>query len=378
MSTLVARIFPEQSHDAVLFWDCNVLSKLLGIEVLSSTILSGHTHLLRFESEGDSSYVRDKFHNMPVGDGILLQLEEFKTAHPKPPVSHPSPQAFPQADIHSTSNYFWFQGVSKRTQLVVELADALDLPVDSLVYPTDESFTFDGGLAKCIAESAGHEFIREVHRVVKCSNAKLNIGDAIITGSGLLASSRITTIVHALIPYYQHRDQTRLMCSAVRNALCRADERGAQSVGITVMGSGRFCWPEDHAAASIIDSILACLRDGVLLSVTEVRIFDQEPAKIAAVLRHVHAQCTADLVPAAARPSATVRSARPTRAPVRAAMFAVCIQQTGFWRHPADWPLAASSRLALPGGPCPHALSLYLRPHPPLPRAHMDSGRSSP
>lgn len=321
MCSLVARIFPEQSHDAVLFWDCSVLSKLLETKVVSSTILSGHSHLLSFESERDSTYVLKNFHNMPVGDGIHLQLEgsSFKTAEPKASVSHPPPQANLQESIHgsavnSSSRYvFWLQGFDRRTQLVVELADALNLHVDSLVYPTDELFTFDGGLAERIAQCAGSNFVNEVRSMVQRSNPKPTIGDAIITRSGLLVNTtRITTIVHALIPHYKHRDAAALMEKAVCTALRRADEQGAQSIGITVMGSGRFEWPVDSAAVTIVGSILTCLRQGLLCNVHEVHIFDRDEAKIAAVLRRIYADRSADLVPAAAHPPAAVRAAPPT------------------------------------------------------------------
>jgi O-acetyl-ADP-ribose deacetylase (regulator of RNase III) len=303
MYTLEAQIFPEQSHDAVLFWDCSVLSKILGVHVVSSTVLNGHTHLLRFETEKASHDVLDKFDNMKVGEGTTMKLRQYSKSIQNPPC------------VQSTrddrqGSVFLYQGDSG-TRLVIELADALNLRVDSLVYPANETFVFDGGLAKHIAQSAGPKFVDEVRSRLQQSVRAPTIGDAFITESGLLATSTsITSIVHALIPYYAHEDKLRLMASAVRNALCYADDWGARSVGMTVMGSGNFGWPEHAASASIVDAIVKCLSDGALRSVREVRIFDQDPAKIAAVLRHVRTNCAATLVPASAQPPAAVRAPR--------------------------------------------------------------------
>ncbi len=77
MLTLEARFFPEQHHDAVLFWDSSVLSELLRVKVISSTLRSGHTHLLRFESEAVTQYVLHNFNNLMVCGDVQLKLRPF-------------------------------------------------------------------------------------------------------------------------------------------------------------------------------------------------------------------------------------------------------------------------------------------------------------
>jgi O-acetyl-ADP-ribose deacetylase (regulator of RNase III) len=336
MCTLEARFFPEQSQDAVLFWDPSVLSELLRIKVVSSTIHSGHTHLLRFESEAATEKVLHDVNNMRVGEGVELQLRRFGKSSPIAS-SHPSSQT----DIRDGSTIvFLYRGASE-VRIVVDQADVNNLPVDSLVYSADQSFSFDGGLAKHIAQTAGPEFSREVQSKIKPPNSIPAIGQAMITGSGQLASTRIKSIVHAIIPHFSNPDRDHLMEHAVRSALRLATNKGAFAAGITVMGSGQFKWPVEAAAETLVRSILASFRDGVLAGLREVRIFDRDAAKIAAVLNYIRTQCASDLVPAAAHP------------PLPAVRCSLCAQARAVSRPPSSPCRGPCLRLSLLPGPSP-------------------------
>jgi O-acetyl-ADP-ribose deacetylase (regulator of RNase III) len=294
MCTLEARFFPEQIHDAVLFWDPSVLSELLRVKLVSSTVHSGHTHLLRFESEAATDSVLHNANNMSVGEGVQLQLRQFGKSSPN------------QTDIQDGSAivflYMYGSGAACNRRIVIDQVDVDNLPVDSLVYSADQSFSFDGGLAKRIAQTAGPEFLREVEGKLNPPNPVPAIGQAMITGSGQLASTRIKSIVHAMIPHFSNPSRDQLMERAVYSALCLAAQRGALAAGITVMGSGQFNWPVEAAAEALVSAILASFRVRGLLQLGEVRIFDRDAAKIAAVLNYIRTQCSSTLIPAVAHP----------------------------------------------------------------------------
>ena len=226
MAFLQAEIIPPQPTAALLFWEPGFLSLLLNADVISIKAVSGHIHLLEFQNNDIAGHVVKTKNNIMVGterNVLYLTL--------KPYVIYQNPT------IEFTCCAF------SAVKIVVEHADALSVQgMDTIVCPTGPNFELDGGLGKYIFEKGGDEFRRELSRI-----GPQEVGRAVITGSGALASHGLRYVVHAVIPRFRQHDRTKYMQAAISGALTLAEQNNSQTVGLPLMGSGGFEWPEDEA-----------------------------------------------------------------------------------------------------------------------------------
>ena len=121
--------------------------------------------------------------------------------------------------------------------------DITTLPADAIVNAANEQLQLGAGVAGAIRRKGGPEIQRECDGIGHCP-----VGSAVVTGGGELAAR---WVIHAVGPVWQggQADEDRLLASAVRSALARAEEIGAKSVALPAVSTGVFGFPLERAAA---------------------------------------------------------------------------------------------------------------------------------
>ena len=124
-------------------------------------------------------------------------------------------------------------------------ADILQLPVDCIVNPANESLQHGGGVAGVIARAAGYKLNDESRKYIKeCGNVP--VGKACTTTAGNL---RYDCVIHAVGPrwsdYYPHSDDKVRECKlhlyqAVYNSFLEAEKRGLKSIALPAISLGKF------------------------------------------------------------------------------------------------------------------------------------------
>jgi O-acetyl-ADP-ribose deacetylase (regulator of RNase III) len=265
MAFLSAQIGPLQRHEPLLFWEPDFLSLLLGSKVLSVQKILDQTRILHFQgSDCANQVLRDK-NNISVGSGLTLSLKSF-------------------------SYRVEFQTIrAPDVCIVVEQADALDLNLSSLICPTATDFAFDGGLGKRIYESVGEDARREFKSL---KQAGAQVGQAIVTGSGSLYQRGIHFIIHVVISPFTGSSGQEAFSEAMQFAICnafkQADGLQVNSVGLTVMGTGGFHWPEELAISALIGSIVRWIAQvNQHTNLRRIHVFDLDFCKVRKVVEMI-------------------------------------------------------------------------------------------
>lgn len=151
-------------------------------------------------------------------------------------------------------------------RITIVVGDIADLETDAIVNPANSALQLGGGVAGAIRARGGPSIQRECDRIGSCP-----VGGAVATGGGRLAAR---WVVHAVGPRGSDPDADRLLASACRSALERANEIGAASVAVPAISTGIFGFPLERAARILTaaavafsrahphpESIVFCLRD---------------------------------------------------------------------------------------------------------------------
>ena len=264
MSLLVARITPHQRTEPLIFWEERFLSVLLNSEVISVSKIAGQARLIEFRrADAAIKALKDK-NNLSIGPGLYLDLKESRIE-------------FSSVVIPSVS-------------LVVEQGDVLDLKVCCLICPSDPSFAFDGGLGKHIFDNVGERLQIDLRRMGRGQTPQV-VGNAVVTESGYLVSKGIDSVVHSVIPRYdsgRDAESCDAMQSAILRALGEVQKLRTREVGVTIMGSGGFGWPEEQAIAVLIRSIEKWIGDlKNQIHVRRIHVFDHNLSKVRRVVHYV-------------------------------------------------------------------------------------------
>lgn len=127
--------------------------------------------------------------------------------------------------------------------IVVAKGDITADASDALVCPTSEHLVYTGEVARAVSYSAGREVIQENERWLR-KNGKLDLGCISVTRPGNLPCKHL---IHVASPGYEGNKsgEEKLMRTALRNVLRKADELGAASVVIPNLVEG---YPPNEAA----------------------------------------------------------------------------------------------------------------------------------
>jgi O-acetyl-ADP-ribose deacetylase (regulator of RNase III) len=264
MSFFSAQIDPPQRHEPLLFWEPEFLSLLLGSKVLSVHTNRNLLRILHFQAPDCANQVLTK-NNIRVGEGLTLRLQRLAY----------------RAEFQSVTD--------PDVCILVEQADALDLKLSSLICPTSAEFLFDGGLGKCLYNSVG-EYAR--HEFTSLRQEGVQVGQAFVTGSGSLLNRGIQIIIHLVIPPFIRSHGQKVNFEAMQSAICnsfkQADQNQVKSVGLTVMGTGGFQWPDELAISALIGSIVQWIAEvNQHTKLRCIHVFDLDIGKVRKVVEMI-------------------------------------------------------------------------------------------
>jgi O-acetyl-ADP-ribose deacetylase (regulator of RNase III) len=120
--------------------------------------------------------------------------------------------------------------------------DITSLHVDAIVNAANEHLQLGAGVAGAIRRKGGPAIQRECDRIGGCP-----VGGAVVTAGGTLPAR---FVIHAVGPVWRggQEGEEKLLASAVRSALERAEEIGAKSVALPAISTGVYGFPLDRAA----------------------------------------------------------------------------------------------------------------------------------
>lgn len=125
--------------------------------------------------------------------------------------------------------------------------DITRLEVDAIVNPANPDLVLGAGVAGAIRRSGGPSIQDECERLGGCA-----VGGAVVTGAGNLPCR---FVVHAVGPVWGSQpagESDRLLASACREALARAEESHAGSIAIPSISTGIFGFPIERAAPILL------------------------------------------------------------------------------------------------------------------------------
>ncbi len=138
------------------------------------------------------------------------------------------------------------------TRLELWNGDICVLEVDAIVNPASPSLWMSTGVGGALKRAGG-----DAIEVAAVRHAPLDVGDAIVTGAGMLAAQ---AVIHAVSLDRDRRTSAPAIESAVRSAMTRAREIGAASIAFPALGTGIGGFPLDEAALITVLTVRAEVR----------------------------------------------------------------------------------------------------------------------
>jgi O-acetyl-ADP-ribose deacetylase (regulator of RNase III) len=145
-----------------------------------------------------------------------------------------------------------------RTVLSVAVGELVDQPVQVLIAPGNKRAMFAAGATGTLWTAVGEEVERELR-----THAPLEIGTAIVTGSGRLSEHGVTNIVHAIVaPGLGEPPRVLSIPEALEKAMDCVVEVQGRSVAFPIIGvSARASLEQRLVGAQIVvDAVVAHLR----------------------------------------------------------------------------------------------------------------------
>jgi O-acetyl-ADP-ribose deacetylase len=145
-----------------------------------------------------------------------------------------------------------------RTLLVAGSGEVIDQLVQGVVYAANKRGVMGAGPASSIRTAGGPEVEREA-----MAHAPLELGTAVVTGSGHLADRGITNVLHAaVIPSLGEHARLGTIERAVTATLRAADRAKIKSVAMPLLGASADALDHDRQAAAeqVVDATVAYLR----------------------------------------------------------------------------------------------------------------------
>jgi O-acetyl-ADP-ribose deacetylase len=167
-----------------------------------------------------------------------------------------------------------------RTVVRAATGDLVDQPVQAIVYAANSRGVMGAGPAGSVRSAGGAEIEREA-----MAAAPLELGTAIVTGSGRLAERGIEAVVHAVVaPVLGETAELPEVRRALAAALRLAETRRFRGLGIPLLGVRAEAAPDERAETveAIVEELVAHLRRGGsrLETVVIVSRFDDDLATI--------------------------------------------------------------------------------------------------
>jgi len=160
--------------------------------------------------------------------------------------------------------------------------DLTDQETDAIVNAAHWDLRGGQGVDGRIHGVGGPSILEECYQIGGCP-----IGDAVITGAGLLKAKHV---IHTVGPVYEEGSETEaeLLAWAYVSSLQRATENALRTVAFPSLSTGAFCYPLQLAAPVAIAAILGHLRDTPDHGLTLVRmvLYPDEQADAYGIYAH--------------------------------------------------------------------------------------------
>jgi O-acetyl-ADP-ribose deacetylase (regulator of RNase III) len=135
------------------------------------------------------------------------------------------------------------------TRLELWNGDICVLEVDAIVNPANPTLWMSTGVGGALKRAGG-----DAIEFAAVRQGPVELGGAIVTGPGNLAAR---AVIHAVSLDRDRRTSGPILEAAVRSALTRAREIGAQSVAFPALGTGVGGYPLDEAARITVETVRA-------------------------------------------------------------------------------------------------------------------------
>ena len=133
------------------------------------------------------------------------------------------------------------------TEIEVRQADITKLDVDAIANAANTELKHGGGVAGAISRAGGPAVQEESDRA-----APIGLGDAAETTAGEMPSK---WVIHAATMELGGPTSAEIIRRATASALRKADELGANSLGLVAFGSGVGGFPVEEAAAIEVEEV---------------------------------------------------------------------------------------------------------------------------
>jgi O-acetyl-ADP-ribose deacetylase (regulator of RNase III) len=128
-------------------------------------------------------------------------------------------------------------------QIEVVTGDITAVSVDAVVTAANSGLRGGGGVDGAVHRAAGPRLLAACREIGGCPT-----GAAVVTPAFDL-EPRVRWIVHAVGPVWSGSDDdARLLASAYRESLARADEVAARSIAFPAISTGVYGYPREEAA----------------------------------------------------------------------------------------------------------------------------------
>ena len=135
------------------------------------------------------------------------------------------------------------------TRLELWNGDICVLEVDAIVNPANPTLWMSTGVGGALKRAGG-----DAIEFAAVRQGPVELGGAVVTGPGNLAAR---AVIHAVSLDRDRRTSGPILEAAVRSALARAREIGAQSVAFPALGTGVGGYPLDEAARITVETVRA-------------------------------------------------------------------------------------------------------------------------
>ena len=156
-------------------------------------------------------------------------------------------------------------GKTQRTRIVVRAHDFRHVAADAVINSANGGLQNNAGIALAIARAAGPDFPGICRDALASRPGQLlPAGQALATASGnLLRDSGIAWVLHCVVPRAPAKGAappdwaaaSAFFSDAIVSALACADECGAASVAVPLVGAGMYGWPGSLAARLTVEAV---------------------------------------------------------------------------------------------------------------------------
>jgi O-acetyl-ADP-ribose deacetylase (regulator of RNase III) len=152
--------------------------------------------------------------------------------------------------------------------LKVIKGDITQLAVDAIINAANSNMWMKAGVAAAVKRAGGADIEEEA-----VTGGPVPVGGAVITGAGLLQARYI---IHAAVMGPDLVTDEAKVCTAVRNALRRAEELGLKSIAFPALGAGAGGLDFETAARIMVSEVRRHLAYGSILEEVLFVLYEEE------------------------------------------------------------------------------------------------------